>query len=156
MTSQRRTWWNGDSSAAPPSELQEHEKNNGGAKPFSSLTTTTTTYVLTWISRPAHGLHPLTFCTTFLTSQRCTAVSIDTRIAVARFLGQFWRPTSTWVSPGFPEASIGFFPLIGCVMTPLRGWAVWTSLFWTTLSLGENTLHPICCIAKQIVRYNFK
>ncbi len=65
----------------------------------------------------------LTFFTTFLTSQRCTAVSIDTRIAVARFPGQFWKPTSTWVRVPlrFSEASIGFFPLIGCVMTPLRG-----------------------------------
>ena len=36
---------------------------------------------------------------TFLTSQRCTAVSIDTCIAVARFPGQFWRFTRT--PPGF-------------------------------------------------------
>jgi len=42
---------------------------------------------------------------TFLTSQRCTAMSIDTRIAVARFPGQFWWLTHTWVSgpPGFMQ-----------------------------------------------------
>jgi len=37
-------------------------------------------------------------CMTFLTSQRCTAMSTDTHIAIARFPGQFWRCTPTWVS----------------------------------------------------------
>ena len=36
---------------------------------------------------------------TFLTSQRCTAVSIDTRNAVARFRGQFWNGTCIVESP---------------------------------------------------------
>ena len=35
--------------------------------------------------------------TTFVTSRRCTAVSIDTRIAVARFPGQFFGPTHSQV-----------------------------------------------------------
>jgi hypothetical protein len=34
---------------------------------------------------------------TFLTSQRCTAMSIDIRIAVARFPGQCLMPTRTRV-----------------------------------------------------------
>jgi hypothetical protein len=40
---------------------------------------------------------------TLLTSQRCTAVSIDTRTAVARFSGRLWSPTRTRVGepPGF-------------------------------------------------------
>ena len=33
---------------------------------------------------------------TFLTSQRCMAVSIDTPIAVAKFHGQFW--SHAWLS----------------------------------------------------------
>ena len=39
----------------------------------------------------------------FLTSQDCTAVSIDTRTALARFIGWFWEDTRewVWVLPGF-------------------------------------------------------
>jgi hypothetical protein len=41
--------------------------------------------------------------TTFLTSQARTAVSIDTRTAPARFIGQFCEDTREWVyvPPGF-------------------------------------------------------
>ena len=41
--------------------------------------------------------------TTFLTSQACTAVSIDTRTAPARFIGQFCEDTRerVYVPPGF-------------------------------------------------------
>jgi hypothetical protein len=35
---------------------------------------------------------------TFLISQRCTAASTDTRIAVARFPGQLWSSTHAWLS----------------------------------------------------------
>jgi len=37
-------------------------------------------------------------CATFLTSQRCTAVSIDARIAVARFPSQLWSSMYAWSS----------------------------------------------------------
>ena len=38
-----------------------------------------------------------------LTSQDCTAVSIDTRTALARFIGWLWEDTRewVWVPPGF-------------------------------------------------------
>ena len=38
-----------------------------------------------------------------LTSQDCTAVSIDTRTALARFIGWLWEDTreQVWVPPGF-------------------------------------------------------
>ena len=42
-------------------------------------------------------------CATFLTSQRCTAVSIDTRNAVAKFRRQFWNYTCFNAPPGFAK-----------------------------------------------------
>jgi len=44
-----------------------------------------------------HGLRPGYFHMTFLTSQACTAVSIDTRTALARFTGHFMWDTHKWV-----------------------------------------------------------
>ena len=53
--------------------------------------------------RGAYAYAPITVYTKFLTSQECTAVSIDTRTALARFLGWFWEDTHqrVWVHPGF-------------------------------------------------------
>ena len=45
-------------------------------------------------------------CMTILTSQRCTVISVDTRIAIVRFPGQCSRSTCTWVTPGFCENSL--------------------------------------------------
>ena len=42
-------------------------------------------------------------CATFLTSQRCTAVSIDTRNAVAKFRRQFWNCTCFNAPPVFAK-----------------------------------------------------
>jgi hypothetical protein len=49
------------------------------------------------------GRTPLGIPMTFLSSQGCTAVSIDTCTALARFIGHFWwaNPCAGWSTRGF-------------------------------------------------------
>ena len=57
------------------------------------------------ISAAVDGGYVCSVGTTFVTSQCCTAVSIDTHIAIARFLVNFGGayPLTGWCTPGFCE-----------------------------------------------------